>query len=40
MVVVVERNDWIGGAAVSRSLFPGFTSRAFINLARLKGLPP
>jgi phytoene dehydrogenase-like protein len=24
-VVVVEKNDWIGGAAVSRSLYPGFT---------------
>lgn len=24
-VVVVEKNDWIGGAAVSRSLHPGFT---------------
>jgi phytoene dehydrogenase-like protein len=23
--VVVEKNDWIGGAAVSRSLYPGFT---------------
>ncbi|QYK42095.1 MAG: NAD(P)/FAD-dependent oxidoreductase [Paracoccaceae bacterium] len=24
-VCVVEKNDWIGGAAVSRELFPGFT---------------
>lgn len=24
-VLVVEKNDWIGGAAVSRELFPGFT---------------
>ncbi len=24
-VLVVEKNDWIGGAAVSRSLYPGFT---------------
>lgn len=24
-VVVVEKNDWVGGAAVSRSLHPGFT---------------
>lgn len=24
-VLVVEKNDWIGGAAVSRSLHPGFT---------------
>ena len=24
-VLVIEKNDWIGGAAVSRSLFPGFT---------------
>ncbi len=24
-VVVVEKNDWVGGAAVSRSLYPGFT---------------
>jgi phytoene dehydrogenase-like protein len=24
-VLVVETNDWIGGAAVSRELFPGFT---------------
>jgi phytoene dehydrogenase-like protein len=24
-VTVVEKNDWIGGAAVSRELFPGFT---------------
>lgn len=24
-VVVVEKNDWIGGAAVSRELYPGFT---------------
>jgi phytoene dehydrogenase-like protein len=24
-VVVLEKNDWIGGAAVSRSLHPGFT---------------
>jgi phytoene dehydrogenase-like protein len=24
-VCVVEKNDWIGGAAVSRSLTPGFT---------------
>jgi phytoene dehydrogenase-like protein len=23
--VVIERNEWIGGAAVSRSLYPGFT---------------
>lgn len=23
--LVVEKNDWIGGAAVSRSLYPGFT---------------
>jgi phytoene dehydrogenase-like protein len=23
--VVVEKNDWVGGAAVSRELFPGFT---------------
>ncbi len=24
-VLVVEKNDWVGGAAVSRELFPGFT---------------
>ncbi len=24
-VCVVEKNDWVGGAAVSRELFPGFT---------------
>ncbi len=24
-VMVVEKNDWIGGAAVSRELYPGFT---------------
>ena len=24
-VLVVEKNDWIGGAAVSRELYPGFT---------------
>ncbi len=24
-VVVVEKNDWVGGAAVSRELYPGFT---------------
>ena len=24
-VCVVEKNDWIGGAAVSRELYPGFT---------------
>lgn len=24
-VLVVEKNDWVGGAAVSRSLYPGFT---------------
>ncbi len=24
-VVVVEKNEWIGGAAVSRTLYPGFT---------------
>jgi phytoene dehydrogenase-like protein len=24
-VIVVEKNDWIGGAAVSRELYPGFT---------------
>ena len=24
-VCVVEKNDWVGGAAVSRSLYPGFT---------------
>jgi phytoene dehydrogenase-like protein len=24
-VLVVEKNDWIGGAAVSRTLYPGFT---------------
>ena len=24
-VIVLERNDWIGGAAVSRELYPGFT---------------
>ncbi len=24
-VVVLEKNDWIGGAAVSRELYPGFT---------------
>ncbi len=24
-VVVVEKNEWVGGAAVSRSLYPGFT---------------
>lgn len=24
-VCIVERNDWIGGAAVSRELYPGFT---------------
>lgn len=24
-VCVVERNDWVGGAAVSRELYPGFT---------------
>jgi phytoene dehydrogenase-like protein len=24
-VLVVEKNDWIGGAAVSRELHPGFT---------------
>ncbi|HVL21958.1 MAG TPA: NAD(P)/FAD-dependent oxidoreductase, partial [Amaricoccus sp.] len=24
-VLVVEKNDWVGGAAVSRSLHPGFT---------------
>ncbi len=24
-VTVVEKNDWIGGAAVSRELYPGFT---------------
>ena len=23
-VLVVEKNDWVGGAAVSRSLHPGF----------------
>jgi phytoene dehydrogenase-like protein len=23
--IVVEKNDWVGGAAVSRSLYPGFT---------------
>ncbi|HVK27923.1 MAG TPA: FAD-dependent oxidoreductase, partial [Nocardioides sp.] len=23
--LVVEKNDWVGGAAVSRSLYPGFT---------------
>jgi phytoene dehydrogenase-like protein len=23
-VAVIEKNDWIGGAAVSRELFPGF----------------
>ena len=23
-VLVVEKNDWIGGAAVSRELYPGF----------------
>jgi phytoene dehydrogenase-like protein len=24
--VVVEKNDWVGGAADSRSLYPGFTA--------------
>ena len=24
-VIVVEKNDWVGGAAVSRELYPGFT---------------
>ncbi|WP_413989704.1 phytoene desaturase family protein [Labrys okinawensis] len=24
-VLLVEKNDWVGGAAVSRSLYPGFT---------------
>lgn len=24
-VCVVEKNDWAGGAAVSRSIYPGFT---------------
>ena len=24
-VLVIEKNDWIGGAAVSRALYPGFT---------------
>lgn len=23
--LVVEKNDWVGGAAVSRSIYPGFT---------------
>ena len=35
-VCVVEKNDWIGGAAVSRELYPGFT---YSNRHSPSGLP-
>lgn len=34
-VCVVEKNDWVGGAAVSRSLFPGFTYSNCSNVSSL-----
>jgi phytoene dehydrogenase-like protein len=35
-VLVVEKNDWIGGAAVSRELYPGFT---YSNCSYVSALP-
>ncbi len=33
-VAVIEKNDWIGGAAVSRELFPGRRSACAIALSK------